>query len=75
MCGGFAEFDRAMIRERVNAGLARAKAQGRVLGRPRVGQHVENKITEPRGNSMGVKRGARELRVGAGTVQRVKVAG
>jgi DNA invertase Pin-like site-specific DNA recombinase len=30
----FAQFERAMIRERVNAGLARAKAQGKTLGRP-----------------------------------------
>src|SRR5712675_2468477 len=29
MLGVFAEFERSMIRERVNAGLARAKAQGK----------------------------------------------
>jgi DNA invertase Pin-like site-specific DNA recombinase len=34
MLGVFAQFERAMIRERVNAGLARAKAQGKTLGRP-----------------------------------------
>jgi DNA invertase Pin-like site-specific DNA recombinase len=28
MCGVFAEFERSMIVERVNAGLARAKANG-----------------------------------------------
>jgi DNA invertase Pin-like site-specific DNA recombinase len=28
MCGVFAEFERAMIVERVNSGLARAKAKG-----------------------------------------------
>ena len=33
MCGVFAEFERAMIVERVNAGLARAKANGVKLGR------------------------------------------
>jgi DNA invertase Pin-like site-specific DNA recombinase len=33
MCGVFAEFERAMIVERVNAGLKRAKAQGVMLGR------------------------------------------
>ena len=33
MCGVFAEFERAMIVERVNAGLARAKAKGVKLGR------------------------------------------
>lgn len=32
MIGVFAEFEREMIRERVRAGLARARAQGKVLG-------------------------------------------
>jgi DNA invertase Pin-like site-specific DNA recombinase len=34
MLGVFAEFERAIIVERTNAGLARARAQGRRLGRP-----------------------------------------
>ena len=33
MLGAFAEFERAMIRERTRAGLAAAKAQGRKGGR------------------------------------------
>ena len=36
MMGVFAEFERAMIRERVLAGLARAKEQGTRLGRRRI---------------------------------------
>ncbi|MDZ4819758.1 MAG: recombinase family protein [Planctomycetota bacterium] len=35
MIGAFAEFERARIRERVMAGLARARAVGTRLGRPR----------------------------------------
>ena len=35
VCGAFAEFERSMIRQRVNAGLKRAVAQGTQLGRPR----------------------------------------
>ena len=31
-----AEFERALIAERVKAGMARAKAQGRHVGRPRI---------------------------------------
>jgi DNA invertase Pin-like site-specific DNA recombinase len=33
MVGAFAEFERAMIRERTSAGLAAARAEGRIGGR------------------------------------------
>ena len=36
MLGVFAEFERGIIRERVNAGLARARQNGTKLGRRRV---------------------------------------
>src|SRR5262249_19699287 len=36
MMGVFAEFERSMIQERVRAGLRRAKAEGKRLGRPRI---------------------------------------
>jgi DNA invertase Pin-like site-specific DNA recombinase len=42
--GAFAEFERSMIRQRVNAGLARAKAQGKRLGRPRLAAATEQAI-------------------------------
>jgi DNA invertase Pin-like site-specific DNA recombinase len=35
MLGVFAEFERSIIQERVRAGLWRAKAEGKQLGRPR----------------------------------------
>ena len=34
MLGVFAEFERAIIQERVRAGLQRAKREGKRLGRP-----------------------------------------
>ena len=34
--GAVAELERSLIRERVNAGLAKARRKGKVLGRPRV---------------------------------------
>jgi DNA invertase Pin-like site-specific DNA recombinase len=34
MLGVFAQFERAMIQERVRAGLARARGEGKRLGRP-----------------------------------------
>jgi DNA invertase Pin-like site-specific DNA recombinase len=71
MCGVFAEFERAMIRERVKAGLERARAQGKTLGRPRTPEVVENKIRAARRQGKGIKKIANELGVGVGTVQRV----
>lgn len=71
MMGVFAEFERAMIRERVNAGLARAKAKGTRLGRPPVAAEVEEHIRELRGSGRGILAIARELGIGTSTVQRV----
>jgi len=34
MSGVFSQFEREMIRERINTGLARAKTEGKKLGRP-----------------------------------------
>ena len=36
MCGVFAEFEKSIIREWINGGLARAKSNGKRLGRPSV---------------------------------------
>jgi DNA invertase Pin-like site-specific DNA recombinase len=71
MCGVFAEFERGMIRERVNAGLARARAKGTKLGRPPVKPAVEARIRVLRGQGMGILRVARTLGVGTSVVQRV----
>jgi DNA invertase Pin-like site-specific DNA recombinase len=38
MMGVFAEFERAIIVERVKAGVARARADGKHLGRPKIGE-------------------------------------
>ena len=43
-CGVFAEFERSIIRERINAGLARARENGNRLGRPRRDTEVEQAI-------------------------------
>lgn len=71
MCGVFAEFERAMIVERVNAGLARARAQGKQLGRPCVGDEIEGLIKQKRAEGMGMLKIARQLGVGTSVVQRV----
>ncbi|MFG1313348.1 recombinase family protein [Xanthobacter autotrophicus] len=71
MMGVFAEYERAMIRERVNAGLARAKAEGKKLGRPTVGAETEARIKELRAQGMGMLKVAKTLGVGVSAVQRV----
>ena len=71
MCGVFAEFERGMIVERVHAGLARARAQGKTLGRPRVKASTEAQIRRLRAKGMGMQRVAREVGCGVSTVQRV----
>jgi hypothetical protein len=48
MLGVFAEFERGIIRERVNAGLARAKAKGTKLGRRTVKASIEARIHRKR---------------------------
>ncbi|WP_029583630.1 recombinase family protein [Bradyrhizobium sp. URHD0069] len=74
MLGVFAEFERGIIRERINAGLARARATGTKLGRNRVKPSVEARIRELRAGGMGVLRIGRTVGVGTSVVQRV-VAG
>jgi DNA invertase Pin-like site-specific DNA recombinase len=71
MLGVFAEFERAMIQSRVKAGLARARANGKVLGRPRIGQETEDAIRQAR-KANGIRKVAAMVGVGVGTVQRVK---
>jgi DNA invertase Pin-like site-specific DNA recombinase len=47
MVGSFAEFERAMIRERTKAGLDAARRQGRVGGRrPKLTLHQQQEIVE-----------------------------
>jgi DNA invertase Pin-like site-specific DNA recombinase len=42
--GVFAEFERAMSQERVRAGLARARSEGKRLGRPAIAPKLETAI-------------------------------
>jgi len=71
MLGVFAEFERGIIRERVNAGLARARANGTTLGRRRVKPSVEARIKELRAKGYGILKIGRALGVGTSVVQRV----
>ena len=71
MLGVFAEFERGIIRERVNAGLARARAKGTKLGRRPVKPFVEARIRELKAQGMGILKIGRTVGVGTSVVQRV----
>jgi DNA invertase Pin-like site-specific DNA recombinase len=75
MMAVFAEFERAMIVERVKAGLARARAEGKRLGRPKIDVAKERAIrTALATGGKGLLKIASEFGVGSGTVQRIKAA-
>ena len=75
MMGVFAEFERAMIRERVKSGLERARAQGMTLGRPHIDPVKEKAIrADLRVGRAGIVKLAGLHGVGVGTVQRIKAA-
>lgn len=71
MLGVFAEFERAIIRERIKSGLARARTEGKRFGRPRVAQATEDAIRAARQQGLGIRRIARDLGCGVSVVQRV----
>ena len=74
MMGVFAEFERSMIQERVRAGLKRAKAEGKVLGRPRLDPKLEAQVISALrapGRTEGVRKIAARFGISAKTVQRI----
>lgn len=79
MLGVFAEFERAMIQERVKAGIQRARAEGKQVGRRALSKDKEQQIINIRRASagqVGKKAIARRVGCGVGTVIRVlKAAG
>jgi DNA invertase Pin-like site-specific DNA recombinase len=74
MLGVFAEFEREIIRERVKAGLARARANGTKLGRRRVEPAVEARIRELKAAGDGILKIGRKLGISTSVVQRVVTA-
>jgi DNA invertase Pin-like site-specific DNA recombinase len=74
MLGVFAEFERGIIRERINAGLARARANGTKLGRRPVKPAIEARIRQLRAKGDGILKIGRKLGIGTSVVQRVVAA-
>jgi DNA invertase Pin-like site-specific DNA recombinase len=83
MAAVFAELERAMIRERVLAGLACAKGESpeqrrqrgkKAIGRPRTSAKVEGQIRDQLAVGLGIVKVAKKFGVGVGTVHRIKRA-
>jgi DNA invertase Pin-like site-specific DNA recombinase len=73
MMGVIAEFERTLIQERVRAGMARAKREGKHVGRPPIAPELEQRIREALvvPGRPGVRVIARQFGVNPGTVQRI----
>lgn len=69
MIGAFAEFERALIVERVKAGVAKAQASGKHCGRPRNDLDLRPAVALLR-EGHGLKEIARILRVSRTTIRR-----
>lgn len=76
--GAVAEFERQLIRERTRAGVERARARGKRIGRPRKDVPVEAavELLDERGidDDRGLREVARMLRVSRTTLRRHLVA-
>jgi DNA invertase Pin-like site-specific DNA recombinase len=71
ICRVFAEFERGIVRERVHAGLPRAKAKEPAMWHRPVKLSDEVRIRELRAEGMSVLKIGRALRIGTSVVQRV----
>ena len=67
--GAMAEFERALIQERVRAGLRNAKAKGKRLGRPRRALDVQ-RVEALRASGTSLREIARTMNVGVATLYR-----
>jgi DNA invertase Pin-like site-specific DNA recombinase len=74
MLGVFAEFERDMIAARVQAGIDRAKANGKRLGRPRTEEEIAAAVRASLDAGVSIRKTAALYGVGISTVQRLKAA-
>jgi len=72
MLGAFAEFERNMIRTRVQAGIDRAKINGKRLGRPTTDAKVAAAVRTSLVAGVSIRKAAELHQVGVSTVQRIK---
>src|SRR5438034_1337756 len=71
----FAEFEREILRERVRAGLAQARQNGKRLGRPLTAARKADQIRKLYRASVSKAEIARRLQIGRTSVRRILKAG
>ena len=70
--GSLAQFEREIMRERINAGIARAKSQGKKMGRPsKLNDGLRNAVTMLYEKGVSIRDIAKTCTVGIGTVYKV----
>jgi DNA invertase Pin-like site-specific DNA recombinase len=72
LLSSLAKLEARKIRERTVAGLQRARAQGKTLGRPKVADDVEAAVRTSLSQGNGIIKTAKLCGCGVGTVQRIK---
>jgi putative DNA-invertase from lambdoid prophage Rac len=75
MLSVFAEFEREILRERVRAGIAQARKEGRPHGRPRMASLKVNEILHLKAERMSHSEIARWLGISRTSVRRILAAG
>jgi DNA invertase Pin-like site-specific DNA recombinase len=70
----FAEFERDLLRERVSAGIAQARKEGRPHGRPRTVARHQAKVKQLFASGVSKSEIARRLNIGRTSVRRMLVA-
>ena len=70
----FSEFERDMITERVRAGVARAKSNGKRLGRPAIAAAIADQVRAELASGTSLRVTARRCGVSLKSVQRIKAA-
>lgn len=68
MLSTFAEFERDMIRERVVAGIANARAHGKPHGRPRTASLKKDEIRKLKSDGLNNSQIAKKLKISRGSV-------
>ena len=67
-----ADWERGIIKERTQAGMERARKQGKQIGRPsRINEGLIESIKYMKEKGLGIRKIASELSVGVGTVYKV----